>query len=64
MKKIFRIILMVLFPLGVVYCIGRNLFSGGFASFLGGVILFASGVLFAVLLNNTDFIQKLLVIFG
>lgn len=42
MKKILRIILIILFPLGIVYCVLNSLLGNKFTGFLG--IIFACGI--------------------
>ena len=64
MKKWIKIILIVLFPLGMLYCIGKNLFSRSFASFLGAIFLFGLGMLLAIYLFRFDLIQTFLSYFG
>lgn len=60
MKKIIRILLMVLFPLGILFCIGKCLFSGGFYNFLGGIFLFAAGIGLSIYFFRYDLIQSVL----
>ena len=54
LKKILSIMMIVLFPVGILYCVGKNLFSGNFATFMGGVLLFASGFVLALFLLRPD----------
>ena len=44
-KTILTVFLIVLFPLGIIYCIGRALFADNrnFASYLGMIFLFIGG---------------------
>ena len=60
LKKIATIIMIVLFPLGMIYCIGKNLFSGNFASFLGGVCLFIVGFILAIFLLRPDIVEPII----
>lgn len=60
MKKFWKIVLVVLFPLGVIYCVGKNLFSGNFSAFLGGVFLFAIGFGLSVYLLRPDIVENIL----
>lgn len=64
MKKVINTILIVLFPLGIIYCVFKNLFSGNFTTFLGGVFLFGLGMLLAIYLFRFDLIQTFLAFFG
>ena len=64
LNKVLTIIMIILFPLGIVYCICKNLFSGNFASFLGGVLLFAGGFIVSVVLLRYDIIQSIGAFFG
>lgn len=58
MKKFWRIFLIVLFPLGIVYCVGRALFTGnGFASYLGMFFIFGFGTLLGVYLANPEMVR-------
>lgn len=57
MKKLLKVLLVLIFPLGMLYCIGKNLFSGNAASFLGGVLLLAIGFILAVGLLRHDLID-------
>ena len=63
-KKVLRIILIVLFPLGIIFCIGKNLFSGNFVSFLGGVLLFGLGFLLALWTLRPDLVEPIKNFFG
>lgn len=54
LNKILTIIMIILFPLGIIYCIGKNLFNGNFASFLGGWFLFGLGFVFCIILLRPD----------
>lgn len=58
MKKFWRIFLIILFPLGIVFCIGKALFSNkDFASFLGMVLILGIGVLLGVYLGNPEMVN-------
>ena len=50
MKKLTKILLIAIFPLGIIYCVGKNLFSGNFAAFLGAIFLMLAGFLLPLLL--------------
>ena len=55
-KIILTVLMIILFPLGIVYCIGINLFAGKkFAAFLGGVLLFGVGMLLAIYLVRPEY---------
>lgn len=59
MKKFWRIFLIILFPLGIVFCIGKALFSNkDFASFLGMILIFGIGVLLGVYLGNPEMVNE------
>ena len=65
MKKFFQtlltILLIVFFPLGILFCVGKNLFSGGFTQFLGGILLFAAGAVLAIYFLRYDLIEPVIV---
>jgi hypothetical protein len=63
MKKILNTLLIIFFPLGVLYCVGKNLFSGNFASFLGGIFLVCIGFCLAIYFLRPDLIEQILVFF-
>jgi len=46
-KKILTVLLIILFPLGMIYCIGIALFSDkrSFKTFIGIVLIFGIGIL-------------------
>lgn len=56
-KKIARITMIVLFPLGMLYCIGKNLFCGSFSSFMGGVFLFLIGGIVSLFLFAPEVVE-------
>ena len=59
MKKIIKILLVVLFPLGALYCIGRALFNdSGFSGFFGCLLLAGAGILFGMYLVDPLIFQK------
>jgi hypothetical protein len=60
MNKFLRNLLIIFFPLGVIYCVGRNLFAGNFASFLGAVFIFLGGFIVAILLLRPDILQTII----
>jgi hypothetical protein len=60
LKKIATIIMIVLLPLGMIYCIGKNLFNGNFASFLGGVSLLVVGFVLAIVLLRPDIVGPII----
>ena len=60
LKKIFRIMLIVLFPLGVLFCIGKNLFSGNFVGFLGGLFLFVIGAIVGLIIFAPEVYQPII----
>lgn len=58
MKRFWRIFLIILFPLGIVFCIGKALFSNkDFASFLGMILILGIGVLLGVYLGNPEMVN-------
>ena len=59
LKKALRILMVVIFPLGVIYCVGKSLFSGGFAQFLGGIFLAIVGALLAIYFLRYDLIEPI-----
>lgn len=60
MKKFLTILLIVFFPLGIIYCVGKNLFTGGFASFLGGVFLCGIGALLVIYFLRYDLVEPII----
>lgn len=59
MKKIFKVLLIILFPLGIIYCIGQNLFSKNFAGFLGAIFILGGGVLLGIYIKDPQFFINL-----
>ena len=59
-KLLKLLLLIVFFPLGIIYCIGKNLFGGGFASFLGGIFLFAVGFIVALYFLRYDLVKPVI----
>ena len=60
MKKFVRIMMVILFPIGILYCIGRALFTGnGFASYLGMIFIFGIGILLGVHFGNPEITRGL-----
>ena len=60
LKKIATILMIVLLPIGMIYCIGKNLFNGNFASFLGGISLFVIGFVLAIVLLRPDIVEPII----
>ena len=60
LNKILTIIMIILFPLGIIYCIGKNLFSDNFASFLGGIFIFILGVGLSIYYLRPDILEPIL----
>ena len=63
-NKILTLLLIIFFPLGIVFCIGKNLFSRDFWSFLGGLLLFACGFVLAIYLFRYDIIEPIITFFS
>ena len=61
MKKLLKILLIIFFPIGIIFCIGKCLFSGGFANFLGGVFLCSIGAGLAIYFLRYDLIEPIVV---
>lgn len=58
MKKFLRILLIVLFPLGIVFCIGKALFSNkDFSSFLGVLIICGLGILLGFYIGQPETVE-------
>ena len=58
MKKVGKILLILLFPLGIIFCIGRALFTGkDFYSYLGMFFIFGLGVLLGIYLGNPEMVK-------
>ena len=60
MKKFLTILMILVFPLGVIYCLGKNLFNRDFVAFLGGVFLFLGGFALSLWLFNPEIVIKFL----
>lgn len=60
MKKLGTILLIIFFPLGILFCVGKCLFSGGFANFLGGVFLCAIGAGLAIYFLRYDLVEPII----
>ena len=60
MKKFMTILMVLIFPLGVIYCLGKNLFNRDFVAFLGGVFLFLGGFGLSLWLFNHEIVIKFL----
>lgn len=58
-----RLLLIALFPIGMLYCIGKNLWSKDLASFLGGIFLFLAGFIVSIVLLRPDIIDKIVSFF-
>ena len=63
-SKVLNILLVIFFPVGIIYCIGKNLFGGNFSTFLGGLLLFASGFVLALFLLRPDIVKPVLSFFN
>lgn len=64
LNKILTIIMIIIFPLGIIYCVGKNLFNGNFASFIGGILLFVIGFVLAIFLLRPDIAQPIITFFS
>jgi hypothetical protein len=60
LNKILTIIMIIIFPLGIIYCVGKNLFNGNFASFIGGILLFVMGFVLAIFLLRPDLVEPII----
>lgn len=60
MKKFLTTLMIIFFPIGIIFCIGKNLFSGGFASFLGGLFLCLLGAGLAIYFLRYDIIETII----
>lgn len=63
-NKVLTIIMIILFPIGIVYCVGKNLFGGNFVSFLGGVLLCGLGFVLALFLLRPDLVEPIINFFA
>lgn len=59
MKKLGTILLIIFFPLGILFCVGKCLFSGGFANFLGGVFLCLIGAGLCIYFLRYDLVEPI-----
>ena len=64
LNKKTKMLLVILLPLGIVYCIGKNLFGSNFVAFLGGVLIFAAGFLLALFLLRPDIVEPIVNLFS
>ena len=55
--------MIIIFPLGIIYCVGKNLFNGNFAAFLGGIFLFIGGFVLALFVLRPDIVEPILTFF-
>ena len=63
-NKIIKTLMIIFLPLGILYCVGKNLFNGNFATFMGGVCLFLGGIVVATIWLRPDIIQSIVKFFG
>lgn len=63
MEKVIKTLLIIFFPLGIVYCVGKNLFRDSFACFLGGIFLCAIGAALAIYFLRPDIVQQIIEFF-
>ena len=63
-KKILTIISIVLFPLFMLYCIGKNLWNRTFIEFLGGLFLILTGFILAIVLLRPDLTAPIIAFFN
>ena len=63
LKKVLRTLLIIFFPLGILYCIGKALFGSSFSSFLGGIFLCGVGFVLAIYFFRYDLIEPIVVFF-
>lgn len=59
LSKELKIIMIVLFPIGIIYCIGKNLFGSNFVAFLGGLFLLIIGFVLAIFLLRPDIVEPI-----
>lgn len=60
LKKIFKIISYVIFPLIMLYCIGRALFTRDIYCFFGGISLAVIGIVLGAWLVNPNIFTEIL----
>ena len=58
-SKVITILIVALFPLGILYCIGKNLWSRDWTSFLGGLFLFLGGMVVTVVWLRPNIIDSI-----
>ena len=63
-NSLLTLLLIICFPIGIVYCIGKNLFNGNFASFIGAILIFGAGFCLAVWLLRPDISQTVIDFLG
>lgn len=59
-KKIITITAIILFPLFMLYCIGKNLWNRGLIEFLGGLFLLITGFIIAVFVLRPDIVEPII----
>ena len=63
-NKFFKILMIIFFPLFMLYCIGKNLFRDDILSFFGGVFLFVVGFLVGLFILRPDLVAPIIRFFG
>lgn len=59
LKTILIVIVVILFPIGILYCIGKALFADNrtFATYLGMLFIFLAGFIVCFLIFRQDLVQ-------
>lgn len=60
MKKLIKWLSIILFPLGIIYCVGKNLFSGNLSQFLGGIFMSFIGAGIAIYFLRYDLVEPII----
>lgn len=63
-KKLLKILLIIFFPILILYCIGKNLFGGSLVNFLGGLFLIVLTFLATIYFFRYDLIASIFNFFG
>lgn len=52
LNKLITILFIILFPLGIIYCVGKCLFANSIAGFIGALLLCVAGFCIGVYLYD------------
>lgn len=58
-KKILNVLLVIFFPIGAIYCVGKSLFANGISGFIGAILLFVIGATTAIFIFRYDLVEPI-----